>query len=67
MDSSYCLIAASYRASVNTLKKPRRLPLYPASIDVVVLSHAYLEHSGKLSILVEKGFKGIIFGGTNVI
>jgi len=35
-------------------------PFNPAELDAVVLSHAHIDHSGRLPILIRQGFKGRI-------
>jgi metallo-beta-lactamase family protein len=38
-----------------------RFPFSPAEIDVVVLSHAHIDHCGNLPNLVRQGFRGPIY------
>jgi metallo-beta-lactamase family protein len=40
------------------LKNWEPLPIEPESVDVVVLTHAHLDHSGYLPRLVREGFRG---------
>jgi metallo-beta-lactamase family protein len=42
-------------------KKNENFPLAPADIDAVVVSHAHIDHTGRLPLLIRKGYTGPIF------
>ncbi|MEI7900510.1 MAG: MBL fold metallo-hydrolase [bacterium] len=42
-------------------EKNRQMPIDPATIDAVVLSHAHIDHSGNLPTLARHGFRGKIY------
>jgi metallo-beta-lactamase family protein len=51
-----------FQGSTETEKQNEAdFPFDPASIDAVVLSHAHLDHCGRLPILIKGGFKGSVF------
>ncbi len=41
--------------------KNRRWPVPPAEIAAVVVSHAHIDHSGRLPLLVKDGFEGPVY------
>ena len=48
-------------------ERNRNMPVDPATIDAVILSHAHIDHSGNLPQLVRRGFRGKVYARTATI
>lgn len=69
--SKYLVTAGSTRILVDCglfqgykqlrLRNWENLPVAPSELDAVVLTHAHLDHSGYLPLLVRNGFRGKIY------
>ena len=46
---------------VEAARLNRELPFDPRRLDMVVLSHAHIDHTGRLPLLVREGFHGPIY------
>lgn len=43
------------------LRNWAKLPVKPSQIDAVVLTHAHIDHSGYIPLLVKQGFRGVVY------
>ena len=69
--SMHCLEAAGKRVLLDcglfqgrraeAHEKNAKFPLKASDVDAVVLSHAHIDHAGRLPLLVKLGYKGPIF------
>lgn len=46
------------------LRNWAKLPVRPSQIDAVILTHAHIDHSGYLPLLVKQGFRGVVYSTT---
>jgi metallo-beta-lactamase family protein len=61
-DRSYLLDCGMFQGRRKDAEKRNRNFQFPArSIDAVFLSHAHIDHSGRLPLLVRNGFRGPIY------
>lgn len=61
-DKQYLLDCGMYQGRRREAEKLNRdFPFPASSIDAVVLSHAHIDHSGRLPLLVKEGFRGPIY------
>src|SRR5215472_3128220 len=59
---SYLLDCGMYQGRRKEAEKRNRtFPFDARAIDAVVLSHAHIDHSGRLPLLVKNGFRGPIY------
>ncbi|MBB2148247.1 MBL fold metallo-hydrolase [Pedobacter gandavensis] len=57
------LIDCGLFQGIKSLREQNWQPLnFPAyEIDLIILTHAHLDHCGYIPLLVKKGFKGLIY------
>ena len=60
-DGRLLLDCGMWQGLSDTKARNRIIPFAPDSVDAVVLSHAHIDHSGMLPLLVKRGFTGPIY------
>ncbi|NMD37291.1 MAG: MBL fold metallo-hydrolase [Christensenellaceae bacterium] len=45
----------------------QEIPVAPQDVDIILLTHAHIDHSGMVPMLVAKGFKGPIYATTSTM
>ena len=50
-----------------TYDRNKNFKFNPAEIDLMILSHAHIDHSGNIPNLVSKGFKGLIYASSATV
>jgi len=48
-------------SDIDEARNAEPFPFEPGRIDAVLLSHAHIDHSGRLPLLVQRGFRGPIY------
>lgn len=60
-DKRILLDCGTFQGLPDVRERNRSFPFSPESIDAVILSHAHIDHSGMLPLLVKRGFNGPIY------
>lgn len=55
-----CGLFQGFKAHRRLNWKP--LPVDPASLDAVLLTHAHIDHAGRVPLLVKQGYEGPVYG-----
>ena len=56
----YCLVDYGMEQGENNVQQAE-LPVEPARIEYVFLTHAHIDHSGRLPLLYKNGFRGTVY------
>ena len=56
----YCLVDYGMEQGENHIQQ-EELPIAPAEIEYVFLTHAHIDHSGRLPLLYKNGFRGTVY------